>query len=182
MNTVDIRTRVFFFLTLLVLLILAILVLKPFFTTIVFTIILIIILKPAYNYILNLNLIKGRKRLAATITLILFVVVLFIPLFLIFQYTVFQLSDLTAQMEGLDIEAIVQDIEGFLGELNISIDPESLIDNLVNVSQTLIAVLGSLVVNLISSIPSLLLDGIIFLVLFITLLPEYDNVVGRFQE
>jgi predicted PurR-regulated permease PerM len=138
MNAVDIRARFFFFLTLLVLLVLAVLVLKPFATTIIFTIILIIILKPAYNYLLNLKRIKGRKRLAATLILILFVVCLFIPLFLLFQYTISQLSEITSQMEGIDIDAFVQDIEGTLGEMDLSIDPSNLKDTLANVAQALI--------------------------------------------
>ena len=75
----NLRTRIFFALAFITLLILSLFVIQPFVTIIIFTIILVIVLKPAYNYFLERGWIKGRKRLAATVTLFAFILLIIIP-------------------------------------------------------------------------------------------------------
>lgn len=183
MSKTNIRSRVFFALAFIILLILSFLVIQPFVTIIIFTIILVILLKPAYNYFLERGWIKGRKRLAATVTLFAFLILIFIPLFILFQITITQLSELTASFDptGLveQVEAFINDLQ-FTGEL--SIDSEKIKDALVSAMEAVASFLGDMLLSLVSSIPTLIFTVIIFLVLYISLMPVYDELISKMEE
>ena len=108
MDQLNLRTRIFFAIALLMLLILSFFVIRPFLTLILFTLILVIVLKPAYNYFLNRNWMKDRKRLAATVTLIAFALAIFIPLFLLLQITVSQLSEVVENYDSASFSSLLE--------------------------------------------------------------------------
>ncbi|MEA3440119.1 MAG: AI-2E family transporter [Chloroflexota bacterium] len=186
MEKPNLRNRIFFYLAFLVLTVLAIILLRPFFSTIVLLLISIIVLKPVYKRIFKKKWVKGRQRLAVSLTLIAFILVLVIPVGLLFIITFNQLSDLFIQLEALELESIFQSLEETLNNLAVSTEITLDAGNVANTIHALALAaanaLLNVVVSIASSLPNLLVQGIIFLVLFVTLLPEYDNLVARFEE
>jgi len=181
-DQMNLRTRVFFALAFITLLILSLFVIQPFVTIIIFTIILVIVLKPAYNYFLERGWIKGRKRLAATVTLIAFILLIIIPTFFLIQITASHMSGAAANIE---ISSLVEGFEEFISGLpftgQVSIDEEKIKDVLVSAAGAVASVLGGLLLNLVSSIPTLIFSAIIFLVLYITLMPVYDDLISKME-
>ncbi|MFC2053241.1 AI-2E family transporter [Chloroflexota bacterium] len=186
MDRINLRTRIFFALAFLILLILSFNVIRPFLTVIIFTLILVIVLKPAYNNFLNRNWMKGRKRLAATITLIVFVVVIFIPLFLLVKITVSQLSGIVENFDPANFSSLLESLEAFINSLpftgEFTIDVERLKDILLSAAEAVASFLGGMLVSLVTSIPTAIFNAIIFLVLYMTLMPEYDNLINKMEE
>ena len=182
-DRINLRSRAFFALVFVTLLILSYLVIKPFVTLIIFTIILVIVLKPAYNYFLARSWIKERKRLAATVTLFAFFLLIFIPLFFLVQITASQLS---AAASNIDPSSVVEEIEAFINGSqftgDVSIDGEKIKDVLKNAAGAVASFLRDLLLELVSSIPTLIFSAIIFLVLYITLMPVYDDLITNMEE
>ena len=186
MDQINLRARIFFVIVFLMLLILSFFVIRPFLTLIIFTLILVIVLKPAYNYFLNRNWMKGRKRLAATVTLIVFVVAIFIPLFLLLKITVSQLSGIVENFDPASFSSLLESLEAYINSLpftgEFTIDVERLKDILLSAADAVTSFLGGMLVSLVSSIPTAIFTVIIFLVLYITLMPEYDNLITKMEE
>jgi predicted PurR-regulated permease PerM len=186
MDQIDLRTRIFFAIAFLILLILSFFVIRPFLTLIIFTLILVIVLKPAYNYFLNRNLLKGRKRLAATVTLIIFAIAIFIPLFLLLKITVSQLSEIVENYDSASFSSLLESLEAFINSLpftdEFTIDVESLKDILLSAAGAVASFLGGVLVSLVTSIPNAILSAMIFLVLYITLMPEFDYLITKMEE
>jgi len=186
MDQIDLRTRIFFVVSFLTLLILSFIVIRPFLTVIIFTLILVIVLKPAYNYFLSRKWMKGHKRLAATVTLIVFVLAILIPVFLILKITVSQLSGIVENFDSASFSSLLESFEAFINNLpftgEYTIDVERLKDILLSVAAAVASFLGDVLVSLVSSIPTAILSVMIFLVLYITLTPEFDNLITRMEE
>ena len=186
MDLTKLRSRLFLALAFLILLVLSIFVIRPFLTIIIFTLILVIVLKPSYNYFLNRKWMRGHKRLAATVTLIVFVLVVFIPLFLILYVTVSQLNEAIENFNPENLTSILESVEAFSAYFSISenltIDVERVQDFLLSAAEAVAKFLGSVLATLVSSIPQAILNLLIFLVLYITLMPEYDNLVSRMED
>jgi predicted PurR-regulated permease PerM len=186
MDQINLRSRIFFALAFLIFFILSFFVIRPFLTAIIFTLILVIVLKPAYNYFLKKKWMKGRKRLAATVTLIVFTLVIFIPVFLILKVTITQLSGSVENFDPASFSALTESLEAFINSLPIpedfSIDVERLKDILLSAAEAVASFLGGVLVSLASSIPQAIMNGLIFLVLYITLMPEYDNLVNEMEN
>lgn len=153
---------------------------------IIFTLILIIVLKPAYNYFLDRKWIKGRKRLAATITLIAFTLVILIPLFLLLNITATQLSGIVENFDPASFSSLIESLEAFINSLpftgEFTIDVERLKDIILSAAEAVAVFLGGVLVSLVSSIPTAIFSAIIFLVIYITLMPEYDNLITKMEE
>jgi predicted PurR-regulated permease PerM len=186
MDQINLRARIFFVIVFLMLLILSFFVIRPFLTLILFTLILVIVLKPAYNYFLNRNWMKGHKRLAATVTLIVFALAIFIPLFLLLQITVSQLSEIVENYDSASFSSLFESLEAFINSLpfadDYTIDVERLKDILLSAVAAVASFLGGVLISLVSSIPTAILNAIIFLVLYITLMPEYHNLITEIEE
>ena len=186
MESINLRERLFFYLVFVILIILMLLMITPFFTVLVVSLIAVIMLKPVYNYIFELNWVKERKGLAASLTLLSVLVVLIIPVLLIVWVTVNQLSGLFEQLAALDLDAIVQSIQQSLPELPLvgEVQPmeTSASDTVEPVIRGLAQGFADLAVSLASSIPSLIVQGVIFIVVVATLLPVYDTLIPKLEE
>jgi predicted PurR-regulated permease PerM len=143
-------------------------------------------LKPVYNYIFGLSWVKERKALAASLTLLALFVMLIVPVFLIVWVTVNQLSGLFEQLAALDLEAIVQDIRQFLAGLplvgDIQLSSADATESVQPLIRAVAQALADFAVSLGSSIPSLVVQGIIFVVAVATLLPTWDALVPKLEE
>ncbi len=185
-ESINLQERLFFYIVFAILIILTLMMLSPFFTVLVVSLISVIILKPVYNFFLEKDWVKGRKGFAASLTLTAVLVVLVIPVVLIVWATVSQLSGLFEQLAAVDMGAIVQDIQNSLANLPLigqgvspaAADAESAIRPLIQAGAQALA---DLVVSIASSIPGLLFQGVIFIVVVATLLPVYDTLVPKLE-
>lgn len=185
MDSFNLRERLFFYIVFIILIILMLLMIKPFFTVLVVSLISVIMLKPIYNFIFGLSWIKERKGLAASLTLIVVLVILVIPVFLIVWLTVSQLSGMFEQLAALDLDAIIQNIQQSMAELPLVGEVQPLETSATETAQPLIGpiaqALADFAVSLGSSIPSLIVQGVIFVVVVATLLPVYDTLIPKLE-
>ena len=186
MERINLTERIFFYIVFLILIILTLLMLNPFVTVLIVSLISVIILKPVYNYFLERSWIHRRKGLAASLTLVSVFIILVIPVLLIAWLTISQLSNLFEQLAALDLDAILADIQQTLASLPLvgSGSPaETHVTEGVRPLVSLIAqAIAEVAISLGSSIPSLLVQGIIFVVVVASLLPVYDTLIPRFEE
>jgi predicted PurR-regulated permease PerM len=162
------------------------LMIKPFFTVLVVSLISVIMLKPVYNYIFGLSWVKERKGLAASLTLIAVLVILVIPVVLIIWLTVNQLSGLFEQLAALDLDAAIQSIQQSLAELPLVGEVQPFETSATETVRPLISpiaqALADFVLGLGASIPGLVIQGVIFVVVVATLLPVYDTLIPKLEE
>jgi predicted PurR-regulated permease PerM len=152
----------------------------------VVSLISVILLKPLYDWFLGRKRVKERKTLAASVTLLAVLVVLVIPVIVIIWVTLSQLSGLFQQLAALDFDAIIQDIQHFLAGLPLVGDIQPTDTNVTEGARPLMRAvaqaLTNLIVSLSSSIPGLIIQGIIFIVVVATLLPVYDDLIPKLEE
>jgi predicted PurR-regulated permease PerM len=185
MESTDLRHRLFFFIAFLVLIILTLLMVKPFFTVIIVSLISVIMLKPVYNFFVSRKWVRGRKRLASSLTLIAVLVILFVPIFFIVRITVTQLANMFEQLASLDLDAAIESIRQSLEGLPIvgTIGPSdtSVTETVSPLARAAAQALADFAVSLGASIPNLLLQGVIFVILVASLLPVYDVLIPQME-
>ena len=180
------RNRIFFWLVFLVLIVLTILMVRPYITALVLSLIAVIMLMPLYNYFLEQERVRGRERLAVTLTLLSFVGILVIPVSLVALLVVNQLAAALAAVAAIDLEAVGQSIAQALEALPLmgNIQPEAV--NIAEGLQSLMVVTASAVTDLAlslgASLPGLLIQGMLFVVIVAALLPHYKTAVENFQR
>jgi predicted PurR-regulated permease PerM len=186
MESTSLRERLFFYIVFVILIILMLLMIKPFFTVLVVSLISVIMLKPVYNYIFGLSWVKERKGLAASLTLIAVLVILVTPVVLIIWLTVNQLSGLFEQLAALDLDAAIQSIQQSLAELPLVGEVQPFETSATETVRPLISpiaqALADFVLGLGASIPGLVIQGVIFVVVVATLLPVYDTLIPKLEE
>ncbi len=186
MESINLRERLFFYIVFIILIILMSLMLKPFFTVLIVSLISVIILKPLYNFFFGLNWVRERKGLAASLTLLAVLVVLVIPVFFFARLTVNQLSAVFEYLASLDFDAIIQDIQQSLAELPVVGGVQPFDTNVTETARPLLRpiaqALADFAVSLGASIPSLIVQGVIFIVVVATVLPVYDTLVPRLEQ
>jgi predicted PurR-regulated permease PerM len=183
---INLRERLFFYLAFVILIILAMLMLKPFFTVLVVSLISVIILKPVYNWFLERSWVKERKTLAASLTLLAIFLILVIPLFLIVRVTVNQLSEMVGQLASLDLEAVMQSIQESLSRLPLVGEVEQPDASTAESARPLLRAIAQGVadfaISLGASIPSLIAQAILFIIVVATLLPVYDTLIPKLED
>jgi predicted PurR-regulated permease PerM len=185
-ESINLRERLFFYAAFLILIILTLLMFRPFFTVLIISLISVIMLKPVYNYFLARRWVGRRKGLASSLTLLAVLVILVVPVFLIVRLFASQLSDLFVQLSALDLDAIVQNIQLALEDVPLLGRAEPTDVGANDSVRPLIRAIGEAVadfsVRLVSSIPSLIVQGLIFIVVVATLLPVYDTLIPELEE
>lgn len=166
-----ISQRVFFLIIFLLLIVMAFLILKPFMSTIVLALTFIIVLKPLYSWILSLGWIKGRSRLSASLTLLLVIVLIIVPLYFLGRVLVSQISTLLATIDLSGIET-----------LNLDENVKTWVSGAQSTVQSTTTEALDEISNIGSSLMQLFVDAIIFVVIFVTLMPEFDNTVTQVED
>jgi predicted PurR-regulated permease PerM len=178
--------RLFLLITFLVLIVLAFLLIKPFFSTIVISLISVILLKPLYNYFRGKKRLKERPRLAVSFTLISFFLIIVIPLFFLVYLTVTQLAGALEELGTMDPENIVYNITQSLENLplfeQLQQQGVSIANGMRLLAQSIALGLTEFAISIGSSLPGLLAQGIIFIVIVASLLPHYDRLVEQSQR
>jgi predicted PurR-regulated permease PerM len=186
MESIDLRQRLFFFVVFAILILLTLTLLRPFLTVVIVSLISVIMLKPVYNFFLRWKWLKGRKGLASTLTLVSLFAIVIIPVLLIVQLTVSQLSGAFEDLSSLNLDTLVESInqlfQGVPFLQGVQVDAVSLEAALHSVAGAVGKVLADFAVSLASSIPNLIVQGVIFIVLVASLLPVYDILIPRLEE
>jgi predicted PurR-regulated permease PerM len=178
-----IGSRLFFIGTLIILALLTLALFFPFLNVILAVVVLVVILKPLYGYILARNWIRGRQRLAATLTLIAIVVLGIIPVALLLYLTLTQLIELLQNFAELDLESFLSDLSASISNSplleNLELNPSDIGALVQNLALAAAEWLTNLTLDFVTSLPVLFMQVIVFLILFLTLLPEFDSLVER---
>lgn len=186
MESINLRQRLFFFVVFAILILLTLTLLRPFLTVVIVSLISVIMLKPVYNFFLRWKWLKGRKGLASTLTLVSLFAIVIIPVLLIVQLTVSQLSGAFADLSSLNLETLVESINGFFQGLpflqGIQVDAANLEKALHSLAGAVGKAVADFAVGVVSSLPNLIVQGVIFIVLVASLLPVYDVLIPRLEE
>ncbi len=175
------ENKLAFMVVALILTILALVLIGPYFTVVMVSLISVIVLKPLFDWILRRRWIKGRRNVAAAVTLACFLLILVIPVFVIAWVAISQLSDAFSQMSDIDLEAALQ---GYVESLEGPPYRDAIQSaaSIVEGIQTLAAAAGVALVNLavsiVSSLPGAMIQGLLFVVLVGALLPPYDGITA----
>ena len=180
------KNRIFFWLVFLILVILTILMIKPYFTALVLSLISVIMLTPLYNYFLQRKWVREREKVAVSLTLLSFLGILVIPTYLVARLIVNQLAGALTSFASIDLDSAWQSITQALDALPLVgyILPDAV--NVTEVLQSLARATGSaladLALSLGASLPSLLIQGLLFVIVVAALLPQYQRLVEMFQR
>lgn len=181
-----IRKRIFFYLGFLLLCILALILIEPFFTTIMISLISVILLNPLYNFFFRMGWVKERSRIATMLTMLSFLFIIVAPIYLIVSLTVGQVTEAFTYIGSLEVEVPSLSIQEFIGVSSFS---EAVIEGLALLLEIIQDLMISIAIwlvqwlaNLASSIPAFLAQLIIFIAVVASLLPVYDNMIELSQR
>ncbi len=180
------QSRIFFFLTFVVLLILTALLLRPFFSVILLSLIAVIVLKPLYGWFYRTKFTQDRRRLSASVTVLTFLFLLVVPLALVIILFIDQLSEQLVAIANVDLDTFFQNLEETMGTAAggepVNLDRNAIMELIGESAASVLGAAVGFAANLLGSLPKVIVDGLIFLVVVITLLPEFDRVVEEMQE
>jgi predicted PurR-regulated permease PerM len=181
------RNRIFFWIVFLILIVLAILMLKPYLTALVLSVIAVIMLTPLYTRFLHGKRVRGREKLAVSLTLLSFLGILVIPVVLIALLVVRQLAAALTYVASIDLDVALQNVAEALGALPLvggalELDAASLVDGVQSLARTTASAAADLALSLGASLPSLVIQGMIFVVVVAALLPHYKSLVENLQR
>lgn len=180
------KNRIFFWLVFLILVILTILMIKPYFTALVLSLIAVIMLTPLYNYFLQRKWVRGREKVATSLTLLSFLGILVIPVYLVAQMIVNQLAAALISFASIDLDSAWQSIVQALDTLplvgHIRLDAVNVTEVLQSLARATGSALADLALSLGASLPSLLIQSVLFVVVVAALLPRYQGLVEKFQR
>jgi predicted PurR-regulated permease PerM len=178
------QSRIFFFLTFLGLLIITALLLKPFFSIILLSLIAVIVLKPLYAWFFRARYTGGKPRLSASVTLLTFLFVLVIPVAIVIIVFVEQLTQQLIGLAEFDLDALMLEVENtldFAGQ-SINLDRAAIQELIEGAAATVLSAAVGFAASFLSSLPSLIIEFIIFFVVVVTLLPVFDKLVKGYEE
>lgn len=184
------RGRLFFFGLFIFLAILVFWLLSPYLGIIAFALVTVIMLKPLYNYFISRKRIEGHIRVATTLTILSFLILIIVPVFIVGFLLFSQANDLleavkTAEID-LSLEILIAEIESFFQKIpalrDIEIDPDLLAESLLSLASAVLSWLTNLALSLGTSLPTLFIGALIFLIVLATLLPTLDDLTSRVEE
>ncbi len=184
------RGRFFFFGLFALLAILTLYILSPYLPAIAIALVTVVMLKPLYDWFLKRNWVKGRATMATTLTILAFILLITIPLFILGFLLFSQANDLLGQVKSAEIEfslenllrALVDFFQQIPALRDIEINTGQLAQSLLNLASGALSWLASLTASLGTSLANLFIGGIIFLIILATMLPAFDELEKRIQE
>ena len=175
-----VRKRVFFYLAFLLLIVLALVMLRPFLTTIIISVISVILLKPVYDYFLGTKIVKERKGLAVTLTLMSGFLLVVVPLVLVVWLSISQLTEALSAVSTQKVEdflaSILEALGGASGSATASEEVSSALESGANLLISVGAGMAQWLAEQIQAIPVLLTNAIVFLALVAATLPLYERL------
>jgi predicted PurR-regulated permease PerM len=180
------RNRIFFWLVFLILIVLTILMIKPYFTALVLSLIAVIMLTPLYTYFLQQRRIRGREKVAVSLTLLSFIGILVIPIILVALLVANQLAAALTSFAAIDLDSALQRVADALDALPLvsalQLDAVNLAGGLQALARNIGTAVAEWAISFGASLPSLLIQGMLLIVVVAALLPRYRTAVEAFQR
>lgn len=177
-----IQQRIFFFIMIGILAVLALILVWQFITPILLAFAVVVIMKPIYNWFLGKRWIKHNERRATGATLLIFVLVIAIPAVLIFGGAINQAGKFFSGLElgdlRLSLPEIISGIEENLRGISageIQIDQQQITESVQQAVAALGEWLGGLLASLGESFVGFVTSGLVVLVIMYMLLPGYKR-------
>jgi predicted PurR-regulated permease PerM len=176
-----IQQRIFFFIMVGILAVLALILVWQFISPILLAFAVVVIMKPVYNWLLGKKWIKHRETRATSVTMLIFVLVIAIPAFFIVSGAISQAKNLFQGLElgqeGLsvaEITAWVKETLQRIGAGEIQIDQQ-----FTEGLQQAISLLGKWLGNFLSTVGESLVgfitSALVVLVIMYVMLPGYKG-------
>ena len=154
--------RVFFFAIFALLAILTFIVIEPFLGAILLALITVVLLRPLYVWLGKRRRIGGRTSVTTTLTILIFLLAIIVPIVLFGILFYNQLVDFLDDVTSLDVQTaltdLVQAIEDALQQIpplsDIEIDEEAVVQFLQGVGQAILSWLSNLAIGLVASLPA----------------------------
>ncbi len=174
------RERLFFIALVAILLILAFILVAPLWSPILGAFAAVVILKPLYNRTLRAKWVKGKEKWAAGFTVFLVFLLIALPIVLFGGRAISQAIDFFSGSGAGSADASIGPLAAGIEELlpqvgleGVEIDQERVSQGLQKVAPAIVSWLGNLAASLGGSLPQLLMNAVIVLVLMMVLLPVY---------
>jgi predicted PurR-regulated permease PerM len=180
------RNRLFFWLVFVILIVLTILMIRPYFTALVLSLIAVIMLTPLYRYFLERKRVRGHEKVAVSLTLLAFLGILVVPILLLILLVVNQLGAALTSFATIDLDTALQNVAEALQALpllgRLQLDAVSLADGLQSLARSVGTAVTDLALRLGASLPGMLVQGMIFVIVVAALLPHYKSMVENLQR
>ncbi len=184
------RGTVFFFGLFALLAILVLYILSPYLGVIAIALVTVTLLKPLFDWFMRHRWINGRSRIATTITLITFFLMIVVPIYIIGSILIDQAKEFLDQIqsEGVEnsLENLTATINDFISQIpvfqDVEVTVEKVTETLVSLAVSGVSWLLSQVSGLGASLANLFIGGIIFLVVVASLLPTLDGLAERVRQ
>lgn len=178
-----IQQRIFFFIMIGILAVLALILVWQFITPILVAFAVVVIMKPVYNWLLGKRWIKGSEIRATGVTMLIFVLVIAIPAIAIVGGAISQANRFISalKLDELDLSfpgAIdwLEQAFGGAGAEGILIDPQQISESLHQAVIVLGEWLGDLLASLGESFAGFVSSALVVLVIMYVLLPRYKRL------
>jgi predicted PurR-regulated permease PerM len=153
-------------------------------------VITVVLLRPLYVWLDNRRRLHGRTGLVTTITILLFIFVLVVPLTVITVTFFNQVIEIVDEVSSTEVETSMADlaaaVEDALQQIpplsDIEISEDDLAQAIQSVAKAALSWLSGVAASLLSSLPNLFVGGIIYLIVLASLLPAFDELGKRVQE
>jgi len=184
------KGTVFFFGLFVALALLVLYILHPYLGVIAIAVVTVVVLKPLFDWFMGHRWIRGRTRIATTVTLITFFLLIIIPVYFLGSKMVDEIKELRVSIESNDVEAVLESvldsaeefIRGIPGFSDFEIDQDQFAERMSELSKSVMSWLADQALNLVAALPNLVIGAIIFLIVVATLLPTLDNLDERMQQ
>ncbi len=184
------KGTVFFFGLFVALALLVFYILHPYLGVIAIAVVTVVVLKPLFDWFMGHRWIRGRTRIATTVTLIAFFLLIIIPVYFLGSKMVSEIRELRVSIESNDVEAVLESvldraeeiIRGIPGFSDFEIDQDRFAEYLSDAAKSVMSWLADQALSLLASLPNLFIGAIIFLIVVATLLPTIDNLDERMQQ
>lgn len=176
------KQRIFFFLMVAILAILALILVWQFIQAILLAVALVILLKPIYNWLLEKKWIGGSEAKATGLTMLIFILLIAIPAVLIVGGAISQAAMLFG---GLDLAAMDFSLGGVNSWLeqairtfsagNVHLEDLQLTEIISQATAWLAGWLRSIVISLGRALPGIFMNSLVVLVIVYVFLPRYKR-------
>ncbi len=177
-----IQQRIFFFIMVGILAVLALILVWQFITPILLAFAVVVIMKPVYNWLLGKRWIKNSEMRATGVTMLIFVLVIAIPAVLIFGGAISQAGSLFSGLEFGDMGLTLPEFTSWLEETlrgigagDTQIDRVQIAESIQQAVAALGEWLGGVLAGLGESFVGFITNALVVLVIMYVLLPGYKR-------
>jgi predicted PurR-regulated permease PerM len=184
------KGRVFFFGLFALLAIAVLYIISPYLGVIAISLVTVTLLKPLFDWFMRHRWINGRSRIATTVTLITFFLIIVVPIYIIGSILIDQANEFLDQIQSEEVEYSLENltatINDFISQIpilqDVVVTVEEVTETLVSLAVSVTSWLVSQVSGLGASLANLFIGGIIFLVVVASLLPTLDGLAERVRQ